>query len=153
MSAINSVYNAKLAIYCPYKDKDAAKSLGAKWNNDAKTWYAPSEQVYTLLSKWHVNYKKTLTPYYKAKPKPRQKPKLIPKLEIVTVKIPSYNKICFPVATEWGPHGDNGEKWGPNYTHECCNKKSWDEKCFPCGDTWGPTGPYGAQWGSNYTGD
>ena len=44
------------AINCPYKEKDQAKELGARWNKDNKVWYAPSQQVYDLLSKWH--YKK-----------------------------------------------------------------------------------------------
>ena len=41
------------AIKCPFKEKDQAKELGARWNKDYKLWYAPSKEVYELLSKWH----------------------------------------------------------------------------------------------------
>ena len=29
----------KFYINCPYDEKDLAKALGAKWDNDARKWY------------------------------------------------------------------------------------------------------------------
>lgn len=40
-------------ILCPFKEKDAAKALGAKWDADAKKWYAPSMETFSKLKKWH----------------------------------------------------------------------------------------------------
>jgi len=36
----------------PFEEKDAAKDLGAKWNADEKTWYAPTEAIRQKCEKW-----------------------------------------------------------------------------------------------------
>lgn len=36
----------------PYKDKDRAKELGAKWDKDQKTWYAPAGVELAPLGAW-----------------------------------------------------------------------------------------------------
>ncbi len=42
----------KYYIYVPYKDKEEAKSLGAKWDNESKKWYVPSNADLKQFSKW-----------------------------------------------------------------------------------------------------
>lgn len=36
----------------PYSQKDAAKSLGARWNQQKKRWYAPSMESMERLKRW-----------------------------------------------------------------------------------------------------
>ena len=36
----------------PYADKDAAKSLGARWDSGARRWYAPREALLVDLTQW-----------------------------------------------------------------------------------------------------
>ena len=31
----------KFYINCPYEEKDLAKTLGAKWDSEVKSWYVP----------------------------------------------------------------------------------------------------------------
>jgi len=49
-------------IHCPFEDKEEAKTLGAKWNRNEKWWYAPDEDTYKKLKKWH---KKRTIPHEK----------------------------------------------------------------------------------------
>ena len=39
-------------IDVPYREKDAAKSLGARWDRDASSWYVPAGIDLTPFSKW-----------------------------------------------------------------------------------------------------
>lgn|SRR5574344_31347 len=39
-------------IYIPYKDKEEAKALGAKWDRDQKSWFIPDEINESVFSKW-----------------------------------------------------------------------------------------------------
>lgn len=39
-------------IRVPFKDKDEAKSLGARWDRDASSWYVPSGVDLVPFSKW-----------------------------------------------------------------------------------------------------
>ena len=50
---LNSEQAEKLYILCPFKDKDKARALGAKWDQEAKKWYATSPEIYAKLKKWH----------------------------------------------------------------------------------------------------
>ena len=43
----------KYCIHCPFKEKNEAKALGARWSATHKTWYAPDDDVYAQLAKWH----------------------------------------------------------------------------------------------------
>jgi hypothetical protein len=36
----------------PFKDKDKAKQLGARWNAEKKSWYVPDEVQITAFEKW-----------------------------------------------------------------------------------------------------
>src|SRR4051794_2675640 len=42
----------KVYLAVPYDDKDAAKALGAKWDGEKKSWYAPGPEAARKLSKW-----------------------------------------------------------------------------------------------------
>lgn len=39
-------------IYVPYKDKEEAKGLGAKWCSESKKWYVPNNVDLNQFSKW-----------------------------------------------------------------------------------------------------
>ena len=47
MIAVNNI-NLKV----PFNEKDQAKSLGARWNAEAKLWYVPQGVDATLFEKW-----------------------------------------------------------------------------------------------------
>jgi putative DNA primase/helicase len=59
----------KTFLNVPYKEKDAAKSAGAKWDGENKMWYAPEGLELSKISSW-------LPP-----PEPRQSPVLLPQEE------------------------------------------------------------------------
>ena len=42
----------KYYLYVPYKDKEEAKNLGAKWDNECKKWYVSSDEDLKQCSKW-----------------------------------------------------------------------------------------------------
>ena len=39
-------------LACPYEEKDEAKALGARWDNDVRKWYVPDEVDTNLFTKW-----------------------------------------------------------------------------------------------------
>lgn len=41
-----------IILNVPYAEKDQAKVLGARWNNDRKTWYVPDGQPTAPFEKW-----------------------------------------------------------------------------------------------------
>lgn len=54
-----SQYNTKLNT--PYAEKNQAKALGAKWDNDNKTWYVPAGLDLSKFEKWLVPEKEKTT--------------------------------------------------------------------------------------------
>lgn len=42
----------KVFLQVPYKQKEAAKSLGAKWDASFKEWYYEGEEVPEVLKRW-----------------------------------------------------------------------------------------------------
>jgi antirestriction protein ArdC/phage/plasmid primase-like uncharacterized protein len=44
--------SAKTLIAVPYKEKDEAKSLGAKWDRQQQSWYVPADMDPAPFSKW-----------------------------------------------------------------------------------------------------
>lgn len=36
----------------PYAEKDEARRLGARWNAELKTWYAPPGSMLTQFERW-----------------------------------------------------------------------------------------------------
>lgn len=44
----------KVYLSVPYKEKDDAKKLGAKWDPSVKKWYAPNSES-SLLDRWYIN--------------------------------------------------------------------------------------------------
>jgi len=53
MNPVQRNSNKTLFIHCPFDEKEEAKTLGAKWNSNEKLWYAPDEDSYGKLKKWH----------------------------------------------------------------------------------------------------
>lgn len=47
-----SIAREKTYLYVPYKEKDKAKALGAKWDADKKLWYAPTGTDLKPLERW-----------------------------------------------------------------------------------------------------
>ena len=39
-------------LNCPYSEKDLVKSLGARWDADARKWYVPSELDTKQFKRW-----------------------------------------------------------------------------------------------------
>lgn len=52
-----------LYINVPFKEKDEAKSLGAKWDSKQKSWYVRDERDYPKFQKW-IESKKALKELY-----------------------------------------------------------------------------------------
>lgn len=52
----------KTALAVPFKDKEEAKALGAKWDKDAKVWFAPPGADLAKLDKWLVKPEIPLAP-------------------------------------------------------------------------------------------
>lgn len=48
----SSIAREKTYLYVPYKEKDKAKALGAKWDADKKLWYAPAGTDLKPLERW-----------------------------------------------------------------------------------------------------
>ncbi|NOQ13949.1 MAG: hypothetical protein GQ583_05635 [Methyloprofundus sp.] len=44
--------DSKTYLNVPYAEKDAAKTLGAKWDRIKKQWYAPANTDIALFEKW-----------------------------------------------------------------------------------------------------
>lgn len=44
--------DSKIYLNVPYAQKDAAKTLGARWDAINKKWYAPADKDITLFAKW-----------------------------------------------------------------------------------------------------
>ncbi|MDG1454524.1 MAG: DUF5710 domain-containing protein [Methylophilaceae bacterium] len=43
---------SNIALKVPFKEKDEAKSLGARWNPDGKHWYVPEGVDASPFAKW-----------------------------------------------------------------------------------------------------
>ena len=40
-------------LACPFEQRSEAKELGAKWDPDARCWYADTEEDWNALVRWH----------------------------------------------------------------------------------------------------
>lgn len=47
--------NTRLYLNVPFKEKDEAKALGARWNPERKEWYITYKKNYHLFRKWFYN--------------------------------------------------------------------------------------------------
>ena len=48
----SNMTSSNTQLYVPYEEINKAKALGAKWDNDNKTWYAPKGSNLDQFSKW-----------------------------------------------------------------------------------------------------
>ena len=44
--------NNTFYLNCPYSEKDLVKSLGARWDADARKWYVPGELDTKQFKRW-----------------------------------------------------------------------------------------------------
>ena len=49
----------KFYINCPYSEKDLAKTLGARWDADAKKWFVPEGLNRNTFKRWWPKEKNT----------------------------------------------------------------------------------------------
>ena len=42
----------KIYLNCPFDDKDECKSLGGRWDGDARKWYIPDAMASEPFAKW-----------------------------------------------------------------------------------------------------
>ena len=51
-NSIEGTVNKRTYLNCPFEEKDECKSLGARWDGDAKKWYVPEGVEISKFSKW-----------------------------------------------------------------------------------------------------
>lgn len=49
---MNNLDNLRINLDVPYREKDEAKKLGAKWDPKIKKWYVPSNIRIDKFKKW-----------------------------------------------------------------------------------------------------
>lgn len=54
---MNASYKANLAphdtfLNVPFSEKDQARALGAKWNNQVKKWFVPTDKDLNKFKRW-----------------------------------------------------------------------------------------------------
>ena len=54
MSSSN-IASTNISLKVPFSEKDQAKSLGARWNAEAKHWYVPQGADSTPFEKWFTS--------------------------------------------------------------------------------------------------
>jgi hypothetical protein len=52
---------SSIALKVPFKEKDEAKSLGARWNPEGKNWYVPEGVDAAPFEKWVDHAATTMT--------------------------------------------------------------------------------------------
>ena len=55
------IATTEINLKVPFKDKDQAKSLGARWNANAKVWYIPQGLDTAPFEKWVATNNPTST--------------------------------------------------------------------------------------------
>lgn len=59
----------KIFLNCPFEEKDAAKALGARWDNAEKMWYITERQKIEDFKKWiSISERSQLDPQSKSSP-------------------------------------------------------------------------------------
>ena len=57
ISEIKAVFTEKTYLLVKYREKEEAKRAGAKWDKEAKSWYAPAGASKEKLKQWTFEYK------------------------------------------------------------------------------------------------
>lgn len=71
-ASANTKATSNVSLKVPFNEKEQAKSLGARWNAEAKHWYVPQGIELAPFEKWLSNAPLT-TPAKAATPKPAAK--------------------------------------------------------------------------------
>ncbi len=80
----------KIYLNVPYKEKDEAKKLGARWDPDSKLWYIPLEAVLDLS----VDVRKLLDSWYEETVPVKAEPLKIPENEVGLLLKKLKNLFC-----------------------------------------------------------
>ena len=48
----NPMSNDKFYLNCPFSEKDLVKSIGGRWDSEARQWYVPSELEPKDFKRW-----------------------------------------------------------------------------------------------------
>jgi putative DNA primase/helicase len=48
----SNIANENTYLFVPYSEKEEAKKLGAKWDNNSKSWYAPAGVILDNFNRW-----------------------------------------------------------------------------------------------------
>ena len=80
----------KIYLTVPYKEKDEAKKLGARWDPDSKLWYIPLEAVLDLS----VDVRKLLDSWYEEPVPVKAEPLKIPENEVGLLLKKLKNLFC-----------------------------------------------------------
>ena len=65
----------RINLQCPYSEKDAAKSLGARWDAEKKTWYVVDPQDLAPFARWMGHLLKVAAPSEKKDGREKKRPK------------------------------------------------------------------------------
>ena len=49
----------KFYLNCPFDEKDMCKSLGGRWDNDARMWFVPEDLNEAAFRRWWLDEGKT----------------------------------------------------------------------------------------------
>jgi hypothetical protein len=64
---------AVIKLNVPYAEKDEARRLGARWNAELKTWYAPAGSILTTFERWLPKFDLNAPRAGRRRGKPKQK--------------------------------------------------------------------------------
>lgn len=110
----------RTALVVPYKEKEQAKQLGAKWDKDAKEWYVPAGTDLAPLTKWLPQAKDLDAPAVPAPAVPPvEKAAEVAKEVPAQDRLPAEEKTWLAVPfTEKNKAREAGAKWDKD-------EKSW----------------------------
>ncbi|WP_226817266.1 DUF5710 domain-containing protein [Advenella sp. FME57] len=81
--------NTNVRLNVPYREKNTAKNLGARWDPINRTWYVPSGKDLSLFAKWLPKSPARAA----SKPSPNPAPRTVPKTETGKPKVAVDNSI------------------------------------------------------------
>lgn len=68
MNETSNIAASNISLKVPFNEKDQAKSLGARWNAEAKHWYIPQGIDAAPFEKWLTNSPSQATSQVTSKP-------------------------------------------------------------------------------------
>ncbi|MEQ1639152.1 MAG: DUF5710 domain-containing protein [Methylococcales bacterium] len=68
------IASSNIALKVPFNEKDQAKSLGARWNAEAKQWYVPQGVEAAPFEKWFTDATNAAPTHAASKPATKTMP-------------------------------------------------------------------------------